>query len=210
MAEEAAGKSELHFRTQTKMNHTYLEEELNAHFQILGQTLEQSSPVITEIVNCLVDCFRKGNKVLLCGNGGSAADSQHMAAEFINRFRMDRDALPAIALTVDTSILTAIGNDSSHEFIFSRQVEALAKAGDVLAAISTSGGSPNILKALEVARERGVRTIGFTGEKGRPGMSQKCDLCLVVPSTDTPRIQEVHEFVWHVICGLVEQALFAE
>jgi phosphoheptose isomerase len=134
-----------------------------------------------------VECFRQGNKVMLCGNGGSAADSQHMAAEFVNRFRMDRPPLPAIALTVDTSILTAIGNDSSFEFIFSHQVQALARAGDVLAAISTSGGAPNVLKALEVAHACGVKTIGFTGESGRQTMAPKCDLCLVVPSADAPR-----------------------
>jgi D-sedoheptulose 7-phosphate isomerase len=176
----------------------------------MEQTVVQCSPAVNEIADCLVACFRKGNKVMVCGNGGSAADSQHMVAEFVNRFRMDRAALPAIALTVDTSILTAIGNDSSYEFTFSRQVEALGRPGDILAVISTSGGSPNILKALEVARERGVKTVGFTGEKGRQSMAPKCDLCLVVPSADTPRVQEVHEFIWHVICGMVEQALFVE
>ena len=185
-----------------------LEEELINHTRIMQQTIEQCSPVISEIAEYLVECFHRGNKVMLCGNGGSAADSQHMAAEFVNRFRLVRTALPAIALTVDPSILTAIGNDSSYEFIFSRQVEALAKTGDILAAISTSGGSPNILKALDVARACGVKTIGFTGEKGRQTMTPKCNLCLVVPSADTPRVQEAHEFVWHVICGMVEQALF--
>jgi D-sedoheptulose 7-phosphate isomerase len=192
------------------MNHKKLEEELKTLTRIMEQTVAQCSPSINEIAESLVECFRKGNKVLLCGNGGSAADSQHMAAEFVNRFRMEREALPAIALTVDTSVLTAIGNDSSYEFTFSRQVEALARTGDILAAISTSGGSSNVLKALDVARERGVKTVGFTGEEGRQTMAPKCDLCLVVPSTDTPRVQEVHEFVWHVICGMVEQALFAE
>jgi D-sedoheptulose 7-phosphate isomerase len=192
------------------MNHTNLEEELRIHIRIMEQTVAQCSPVIDEISACLVECFRKGNKVMLCGNGGSAADSQHMVAEFVNRFRMDRAALPAIALTVDTSILTAIGNDSSYELTFSRQVEALGKPGDILAAISTSGGSPNILKALDVARARGLTTVGFTGERGRLSMASKCDLCLVVPSADTPRVQEVHEFIWHVICGVVEQALFVE
>lgn len=192
------------------MDHTKLEEELGIHTHIMEQTVAQCSPAVDEIANCLVDCFRKGNKVMMCGNGGSAADSQHMVAEFVNRFRLDRAALPAIALTVDSSILTAIGNDSSYDFTFSRQVEALGKPGDVLAAISTSGGSSNVLKALEVARERGVKTIGFTGERGRQSMAPKCDLCLVVPSADTPRVQEVHEFVWHVICGMVEQALFVE
>jgi D-sedoheptulose 7-phosphate isomerase len=192
------------------MNPTNLEEELKIHIRIMKKTVEQCSPTICEIAECLVECFREGNKVLLCGNGGSAADSQHIAAEFVNRFRMERAALPAIALTVDTSILTAIGNDSSYEFTFSRQVEALARPGDILAAISTSGGSPNILKALEVARERGVKTVGLTGEKGHQTMAPQCDLCLVVPSADTPRVQEVHEFVWHAICEMVEQAMFAK
>jgi D-sedoheptulose 7-phosphate isomerase len=185
-----------------------LEEELKIHTRIMEQTVKESSQVIGEIASCLVECFRQGGKVLICGNGGSAADSQHIVAEFVNRFRMDRAGLPAIALTVDTSILTAIGNDSSYEFTFSRQVEALARTGDILVALSTSGGSPNILKALDVAHIHGARTIGFTGENGRQTMTPKCDLCLVVPSADTPRVQEVHEFVWHVICGMVEQALF--
>jgi D-sedoheptulose 7-phosphate isomerase len=192
------------------MSPTKLEEELEIHTCIMEQTVKECSPVINEIASCLVDCFRKGNKVMLCGNGGSAADSQHMAAEFVNRYRMDRAALPAIALTVDTSILTAIGNDSSYEFTFSRQVEALGTPGDILAVISTSGGSPNVLKALEVAHLRGIRTIGFTGEKGRQTMAPNCDLCLVVPSIETPRVQEVQEFVWHAICGMVEQVLFAK
>ena len=192
------------------MELTRLEEEFKIHTRIMEQTVAECSAAIDVISQSLVGCFRNGNKVMLCGNGGSAADSQHMVAEFVNRFQMDRAALPAIALTVNTSILTAIGNDSSFDFTFSRQVEALGKPGDILAAISTSGASTNILKALDVARERGVRTIGFTGEKGRQSMAPKCDLCLVVPSADTPRVQEVHEFVWHVICGMVERALFAE
>jgi D-sedoheptulose 7-phosphate isomerase len=192
------------------MSPTKLEEELKIHTRIMEQTVKECSQIISEIAGCLVECFRQGGKVMLCGNGGSAADSQHMVAEFVNRFRMDRAALPAIALTVDTSILTSIGNDSSYELTFSRQVEALARPGDILAALSTSGGSPNILKALEVAHARGVKTIGFTGEKGRQTMAPKCDLCLIVPSADTPRVQEVHEFVWHAICGMVEQALFVK
>jgi D-sedoheptulose 7-phosphate isomerase len=185
-----------------------LDEELKSHNYLMEQTVAECSPVIEAMAARLVECFRGGGKLLLCGNGGSAADSQHMAAEFVNRFRLDRAALPAIALTVDSSILTAIGNDSSVEFTFSRQVEALARPGDVLAAISTSGGSPNVLRALEAARARQVKTLGFTGERGRQSMAPQCDLCLVVPSADTPRIQEVHEFVWHVLCGMVEQALF--
>jgi D-sedoheptulose 7-phosphate isomerase len=187
-----------------------LEEELKIHTRIMEQTVKESSQVTREIAACLVECFRQGSKVMVCGNGGSAADSQHMVAEFVNRFRMDRAALPAIALTVDTSILTSIGNDSSYEFTFSRQVEALARAGDVLIALSTSGSSSNVLKALEVARERGVKAIGLTGEKGRQTMAPTCDLCLIVPSSDTPRIQEVHEFLWHAICAMIEQALFVK
>jgi D-sedoheptulose 7-phosphate isomerase len=187
-----------------------LKEELKVHTRILEETVKENSQVIQEIAGCLVECFRQGNKVMICGNGGSAADAQHMVAEFVNRFRMDRAALPAIALTVDTSILTAIGNDSSFEFIFSRQVEALANAGDVLIALSTSGNSPNVLKALDMAHAHGVKAIGFTGEKGRQMMAPKCDLCLVVLSADTPRIQEVHEFLWHAICSMVEQAMFVK
>ncbi|MFH1523817.1 MAG: D-sedoheptulose 7-phosphate isomerase [Chloroflexota bacterium] len=192
------------------MNPTTLEEELKVHAQILEQTVQQSSRLIADITERLVECFRQGNKLLLCGNGGSAADAQHVAAEFVNRFRFDHAALPAIALTTDTSILTAIGNDSTYENVFSRQVEALARQGDVLVGISTSGGSPNILKALDAARARGVTTIGFAGEKGRETMAAKCDLCLIVPSSDTPRVQECHLFVWHVICGNVEQIVFSK
>jgi D-sedoheptulose 7-phosphate isomerase len=208
--DEAAGRSGFQFGKKIDMSPTTLEEELKIHTRIMEQTVRECSQVISEIVECLLECFRQGGKVMLCGNGGSAADAQHMAAEFVNRYRIDRAALPAIALTVDTSILTSIGNDSSYEFTFSRQVEALGKTGDILAALSTSGGSPNILKALEAAHARGIRTIGFTGEKGRLSMAPKCDICLIVPSADTPRVQEAHEFVWHAICGMVEQGLFTK
>ena len=183
-------------------------EELDQHKQVLERTVQQSAVLINDIAMRMVACFQQGNKILLCGNGGSAADAQHVAGELVNRFRFSRAALPAIALSTDTSILTAIGNDSAFENIFSRQVEALAKPGDILVGISTSGVSPDILKALEVARAVGMTTVGFTGEKGRDGMSPKCDYCLVVTSADTPRIQESHIFIWHVICGNVERALF--
>jgi D-sedoheptulose 7-phosphate isomerase len=184
--------------------------DLKVHQAVLEQTVEQTAVLIEQITAAIVRCFRQGNKLLICGNGGSAADAQHVAGEFVNRFRFDHAALPAIALTTDTSILTCIANDSAFENIFSRQVEALGKPGDILAGISTSGSSPNILKALETARALDLTTIAFTGEKGRDKMGLKCDLCLVVPSTDTPRIQESHIFVWHVICGIVEQNLFPE
>ena len=187
---------------------TTIEAEYKVHIQVMEQTVQQSIPLINEIAERIVKCFRQGNKLLLCGNGGSAADAQHVAAEFVNRFRFDHAALPAIALTTNTSILTSIGNDSAYEYTFSRQVEALAKPGDILAGISTSGHSANVLKALDAARALGATTLGFTGEKGREIMASKCDYCLVVPTVDTPRIQECHLFVWHVICGIVEETLF--
>ncbi len=192
------------------MGKTTLENEYSAHVEAMQATLKQCGPTIEAIAARLEEVFKKGNKVLLCGNGGSAADAQHVAAEFVNRFRFDHAALPAIALTTDTSILTAVGNDSSYELVFSRQVEALGRSGDILVAISTSGKSPNILKALEVARARGLTTIGFTGEMGKAIMGPKCDLCLAIPSAETPRIQECHLFAWHVICGKVEEALFGK
>ncbi len=185
-----------------------LDSELQSHQTVLAETVARQAQVIEQISAALADCFRRGGKVLLCGNGGSAADAQHVAGEFVNRFRFDHPALPAIALTTDTSILTAIGNDSAFEFVFSRQVEALGRPGDVLVGISTSGKSPDVLRALEAARRNGLTTIGFTGEKGAEHMKPLCNLCLAVPSNETPRIQEAHIFAWHVICGTVEQALF--
>jgi D-sedoheptulose 7-phosphate isomerase len=192
------------------MSQSTLANELKTHQDVLEQTVEQMADVIEQIVNALIRCFRQGNKLMICGNGGSAADAQHVAGEFVNRFRYDHAALPAVALTTDTSILTSIGNDSAFEYIFSRQVEALAKLGDILVGISTSGGSPNVLKALETGQKLGLTTIAFTGEKGGELMGSKCDLCLVVPSDDTPHIQESHIFIWHVICGVVEQILFSK
>jgi len=182
--------------------------ELQNHIHLIEITVASSSTLISNLVNCIVQCFKRGNKLLLCGNGGSAADAQHVAGEFVNRFRFDRGALPAIALSTDTSVLTCIGNDSSFDFVFSRQVEALATKGDVLVGISTSGRSTNVLKALDVAKSRGVKTIGFTGKGGMQTMKGKCDYCLSVPSSDTARIQEIHEFIWHIICGNVEKMLF--
>jgi D-sedoheptulose 7-phosphate isomerase len=182
--------------------------ELTVHTSTLQQTLEHCASSIMEITAAILQCFERGNKLMLCGNGGSAADAQHIAAEFINRFRLDRPPLPALALTTDPSILTSIGNDSVFDCIFSRQVEAIAQSSDILVGISTSGNSLNVLKALEAAKEKGVITVGFTGERGREIMAGKCDFCLIVPSSDTARIQECHEFVWHVICGIVEENIF--
>ena len=187
-----------------------LDSAFEAHVATLRQTIAECGASISEIAEQIIACFQRGNKILLCGNGGSAADAQHVAAEFINRFHLDRPALPAIALTTDSSILTCIGNDSAFDLIFSRQVEALATSGDIVVGISTSGNSVNVLNALDAARAKGVTTIGFTGVKGRATMGVRCDLCLVIPSADTARIQEAHEFVWHVICGVVEARLFQQ
>jgi D-sedoheptulose 7-phosphate isomerase len=185
-----------------------LRAELQAHTLVLHQTAEHCGSVIVQIALEIIQCFERENKLMLCGNGGSAADAQHIAAEFINRFRFDRPPLPALALTTDPSILTSISNDSAFDCIFSRQVEAIARSGDILSAISTSGFSVNVLKALDAAKAKGVITVGFTGERGREIMAAKCDYCLIVPSSDTARIQECHEFVWHVICGIVEEKIF--
>ncbi len=153
----------------------------------------------------LADSLRQGGKLLICGNGGSAADAQHWAGELVSRFHYDRPGLAAIALTTDSSIMTAIGNDYGYERLFARQVEALGRPGDVLFALSTSGRSPNILAALAAARTRGLFTVGFTGAGG---MAAPCDLCLRIPSASTPRIQEGHEVLGHAICAMVEAALF--
>jgi D-sedoheptulose 7-phosphate isomerase len=154
-----------------------------------------------------ISCIRSGGKVMLAGNGGSAADAQHIAGEFVSRFAFDRPGLPAIALTTDTSILTAIGNDYGYERLFARQVQAHARAGDVLIAYSTSGRSPNIIAALEEARRADVVCVGMTGNRGGP-MQSLCHHYLDVPSADTPKIQEGHAVIGHILCGLVEKAIF--
>lgn len=154
-----------------------------------------------------IDCMRNGNKILLAGNGGSAADAQHIAGEFVSRFAFDRPGLPAIALTTDTSILTAIGNDYGYDKLFARQVQAHAQKGDVFIAYSTSGKSPNVIAALQEAKSRGVVCIGMTGSRGGP-MKELCDYYFDVPSADTPKIQEGHAVLGHILCGLVERALF--
>lgn len=148
----------------------------------------------------------KGHKLLICGNGGSAADAQHIAGEFVNRFLLDRPGLPAIALTTDSSVLTAIANDSAYEKIFSRQVEALGVEGDILFAISTSGKSPNILDAVQTAKEKGIFSIGLTGPCNP--MNEVCDITLNVSASETPLIQEIHFACEHMFCSLTEQFLF--
>jgi D-sedoheptulose 7-phosphate isomerase len=164
---------------------------------------------IAKVSEILVEALEQGNKVLLFGNGGSAADAQHIAAEFVGRFAFDRPALPALALSVNSSSVTAIGNDYGFDRVFSRQLEALARAGDVAIGISTSGKSANVLHAMAVARKLGLHTIALTGSSG--GMLRNAvDYCICVPSDETPRIQECHILIGHTISELVEQAIFHE
>ena len=176
----------------------------------LKQKLLESTEVLSGIekaAQAIITAFRDKKKLLLAGNGGSAADAQHIAAEFVNRFGFDRPALPSVALSTDTSVLTSIGNNSGFEKIFARQVEALGNEGDVFIGISTSGTSENIIRALNVCRKEKIVTIVFTGIFGGP-MKDLCDICIKVPSDKTPRIQEVHNLIGHIICNLVEEELF--
>lgn len=162
---------------------------------------------ILSAAEMMIAAYKGGKKTLLAGNGGSAADAQHIAAELVARFYLERPGLASIALTTDTSILTAIGNDYGYETVFSRQVQAQGAEGDVFVAISTSGNAPSILKALAVCKDKGIRSIGLTGATGG-AMAEMCDLCIRVPSVDTPRIQESHILVGHILCCLVEGALY--
>jgi D-sedoheptulose 7-phosphate isomerase len=162
---------------------------------------------IQDAVDIVTTAFKNGNKVLFCGNGGSAADAQHLAAEFSGRFYKDRPALPAEALHTNTSYLTAVANDYSYDVIYARIIDGTGNAGDVILGLSTSGNSPNIVKAFESARAKGMKTIGFTGTTGGT-MKAFSDVLLNVPSTDTPRIQESHIMIGHIICQLVEENLF--
>jgi len=184
-----------------------IKQQLQDHRALIDLLERDLAPQIAEMGTLISDALAKGNKLLVMGNGGSAADSQHFVAEIVGRFKMERTALPAVALSTDTSIITAIGNDYGFDAIFSRQVEALAAPGDIVVGISTSGNSPNVLKALLAARERGCRTIGLLGKDGG-SIKAVCDLPLVMPTNDTPRIQEGHITVIHIVCDLVEKKLF--
>lgn len=168
---------------------------------------ERALELIVRTAEACVDAFRRGNKLMVAGNGGSAADAQHIATEFVSRFAFDRPGLPAIALTTDSSLLTAIGNDYGNDELFRRQVEANGNKGDVFIGISTSGNSRNVINALAKASELGIFTVGLGGATGG-NMEQVCDICIKVPSVSTPRIQETHITVGHIICGMVEKTLF--
>lgn len=187
----------------------FIDRELNKAADLIAAIREDRALLaqVVESAELIVSTLRAGGKVLLAGNGGSAADAQHIAGEFVSRFHYDRPGLPAIAITTDTSILTAIGNDYGYDRLFSRQVQALGNNGDVFVGISTSGNSANIVEALKVAKEQGLKTIGFTGNKGGK-MLEMCDIALRMPSPETPKIQEGHIVIGHIICGLVEAAMF--
>lgn len=187
----------------------YISAQFSEAQRLMTDMLADTSLLaITEAAaQACITCMQNGGKILLAGNGGSAADAQHIAAELVSRFSFDRPGLSAIALTTDTSILTAIGNDYGYEKLFSRQINSHGKKGDVFIGYSTSGKSPNILKAFEEARARGLICIGLTGNHGGI-MRELCDFLLEVPSSDTPKIQEGHLVLGHILCGLIEDRLF--
>jgi D-sedoheptulose 7-phosphate isomerase len=188
-----------------------IEEIIKKAFQegaeIKDRFLKDSLGQIVKVANVITASLKKGNKILLFGNGGSAADAQHLAAEFVNRFLIERPPLPAIALTTDTSIITSIGNDYDFAQIFAKQIRAIGQPGDVAIGMSTSGVSPNVLRGLETAKKMGLVTIGFTGRDGGQ-IAQAVDYCLNVSSNSVPRIQEVHITLGHVICELIDYRLF--
>jgi D-sedoheptulose 7-phosphate isomerase len=179
---------------------------LLSSIQVKEEIVRSGITPIIDASNLIIGCFKKGGKVMLFGNGGSAADSQHIAAELVGRFQKDRNALSAIALTVNTSVLTAIGNDYGYENVFSRQIEGLGKKNDVAIGISTSGKAKNILKAINKAKEMGLDTVALTGGSGSE-LAKLADISIVVPSSVTARIQEAHITIGHIICELVEEAL---
>ena len=186
-----------------------IKSRLESHKNLIAKVL--SAPQLLENLNraatVIEQCFRAGNKVYFCGNGGSAADAQHLAAEFSGKYLINRDCLPAEALHCNTSYLTAVSNDFSYEIVYSRLISGIGRKGDVLIGLSTSGNSANIVKAFEVSRDKGITTVAFTGEGGGK-MAPLADLLLAVPSTDTPRIQETHITLGHILCELVENAIF--
>lgn len=183
-----------------------IKDEFLSHLETINTVINTMEEKLEAASALAVETLRNGNKILLCGNGGSAADAQHIAAELTGRYKTERRGLPGIALTTDTSALTAIGNDYGYDRVFDRQVEALANKGDLLIGISTSGNSKNIINALKVAREMGCKTLGLSGRDGG-AMNELCDVNLVVPSNNTPRIQEMHILFGHTICQIIDNEL---
>ncbi len=186
--------------------HNTVEKHINKNIELL-ENLKSQVDVITEIAGRFIETLRRGNKILLFGNGGSAADAQHIAAEFVGRFQLERKGLPAMALTTNTSSLTSIGNDYGFQDVFRRQIEALGKPGDLAVGISTSGNADNVLQGIEEAKKIGMITVGFTGSHGG-SLKKLVDLVFIAPAEGTPHIQEMHIVVGHIICELVEDELF--
>ena len=184
-----------------------IDNSLAASLKAKADFVQQSRDKLQQAVVWLVDCFEQGGKLLLFGNGGSAADAQHLAAEFVNRFLIERPPLPALALTTDSSILTSIGNDFSYDDVFAKQILALGQAGDIALGISTSGNSANVLNGFTVAASKGLKTIALTGGDGGK-IATKVDLLLNVPSSHTPHIQETHLWIEHMLCWLVDEKMF--
>ena len=182
-----------------------IEFEFSEHLKTAQATLEYIAGPLEIAANLCIDSLKNGGKVLIFGNGGSAADAQHIAAEMVGRYKVERKGLPAIALTTDTSALTSIGNDYGYSHVFDRQVEALANKGDIVIGISTGGSSGNVINGLQTAKELGCKLIGFSGRDGGE-MNSLCDVNLVVPAEDTPRIQEMHIVIGHTICHLIDLA----
>ena len=182
-----------------------IKQEFSEHIKVSRETIKSISKPIEIASNLCIDCLNKGNKILLFGNGGSAADAQHIAAEIVGRYKIERKGLAAIALTTDTSAITAIANDFGYLQIFNRQVESLAHEGDVVIGISTGGSSPNVISALKLANEIGCKTIGFSG-RGGGEFNELCDVNLIAVADNTPRIQEMHILIGHTICHLIDQA----
>jgi D-sedoheptulose 7-phosphate isomerase len=183
-------------------NIQFLKEAISSHQAVITK-LESILPIISDVAHELRACLARGGKILLMGNGGSAADSQHIAAEIVGRFQKERRGLPAIALTTDTSIITSIGNDYGYDYIFARQIEALCRSEDVVIGITTSGNSQNVVKAIEEANALGATTIGLTGGTGGK-LNSLCKFNIVVPNNETARIQEAHILIGHSLCALLE------
>jgi D-sedoheptulose 7-phosphate isomerase len=189
--------------------HNMVLRQLEASISVKKKLSNAQIDDIYRIGQRIIDAYSRGNKLLIFGNGGSAADAQHLAAELVGRFMRERQALPAIALTTDTSILTAVGNDYGFEDIFARQIEALGHHGDIAMGISTSGRSPNVLKAMSMAKQLGLITIGFTGQNGKD-LAEISELHISVPSANTARIQECYVTIFHILCEIVDQAISGE
>ena len=177
---------------------------IDEHKALVQDLEERHIETLKQMAAALTACIRGGGCIYLCGNGGSAADAQHIAGELVGRFQMERRALPAVALSTDTSVITAVANDYSYDDIFARQVEALVDKGDLLWAFSTSGRSANVLAAVKLAQTKGARTLAFTGRTASP-LEAQCDLCLCAPSAASARTQEIHQLAYHILCALVEQ-----